>query len=82
MTTLTAAQFARDAILLIACLPLAYYVVAMLAGLRFFFRQREKSPGSFTPEVSVLKPAWILRRMKISEVFACKIIPNTKFYFV
>src|SRR6266481_4639825 len=49
-------QFARDAILLIACLPLAYYVVATLAGLRFFLRQREKSPGSFTPEVSVLKP--------------------------
>jgi ceramide glucosyltransferase len=62
VTTLTAAsshfamQFARDAILLIACLPLAYYVVATLAGLRFFVRQREKSPGSFTPEVSVLKP--------------------------
>ena len=62
MTTLTAAsshfamQFARDAILLIACLPLAYYLVATLAGLRFVLRQREKSPGSFTPEVSVLKP--------------------------
>ena len=62
MTTLTAAsshvavQFARDVILLIACLPLAYYLVAMLAGWRFFFRQREKGPGSFTPEVSVLKP--------------------------
>jgi ceramide glucosyltransferase len=62
VTTLTAAssyfamQFARDAILLIACLPLAYYVVATLAGLRFFLRQREKSSGNFTPEVSVLKP--------------------------
>ena len=62
MTTLTAASshfamhFARDAILLIACLPLAYYLVATLAGLRFVLRQREKSPGSFTPEVSVLKP--------------------------
>jgi len=62
VTTLTAAsshfalQFARDAILLIACLPLAYYLVATLAGWRFVLRQREKSPGSFTPEVSVLKP--------------------------
>jgi ceramide glucosyltransferase len=62
VTTLTAAsshfalQFARDAILLIACLPLAYYLVATLAGLRFVLRQCEKSPGSFMPEVSVLKP--------------------------
>jgi len=62
VTTLTAAsghfamQFARDAILLIACLPLAYYVVATLVGLRFFSRDCRKSPGSFTPEMSVLKP--------------------------
>jgi ceramide glucosyltransferase len=62
VTTLAAAsghfalQFARDAILLISCLPLAYYLVATLAGLRFVLRQRGKSPGSFTPEVSLLKP--------------------------
>jgi ceramide glucosyltransferase len=51
-----AAQFGRDAILLIACVPLAYYLVATLAALRFFSRGQTKTSGSYTPPVSVLKP--------------------------
>jgi len=32
----SALWYARDAILLIACVPLVYYVVATLAAVRFF----------------------------------------------
>jgi ceramide glucosyltransferase len=46
----------RAAVLLIACVPLAYYVVATLAAVRFFSRERKKTLGSYTPAVSVLKP--------------------------
>src|SRR5438477_10367188 len=46
----------RDAIVLIACGPLAYYAVATLATARFFWRERKKRLGSYTPPVSVLKP--------------------------
>jgi ceramide glucosyltransferase len=46
----------RAAVLLIACVPLAYYVVATLAAVRFFSRERKKALGSYTPPVSVLKP--------------------------
>jgi ceramide glucosyltransferase len=52
----SALQYARDLILLIACVPLAYYVVAMLAAVRFFSRERGKTLGSYTPKVSILKP--------------------------
>jgi ceramide glucosyltransferase len=52
----SALQYARDAILLIACLPLAYYVVATLAAVRFFSSERKKTLGSYTPPVSILKP--------------------------
>lgn len=52
----SALQYARDAILLIACAPLAYYVVATVAALRFFSRERQKMSGAYTPPVSVLKP--------------------------
>ncbi len=51
-----AAQFGRDAILLIACVPLVYYVVATLAAVRFFSREHTKTSGWYTPPVSVLKP--------------------------
>lgn len=46
----------RLAILLIALAPLAYYVVAILAAIRFFKRERKKQLPHFTPPVSVLKP--------------------------
>jgi ceramide glucosyltransferase len=52
----SALQYARDLILLIGCVPLAYYVVATLAAVRFFSRERRKTLGSYTPKVSILKP--------------------------
>jgi ceramide glucosyltransferase len=52
----SALRYARDAILLIACVPLAYYLVATLAAVRFFSSERKKTLGSYTPAVSVLKP--------------------------
>jgi ceramide glucosyltransferase len=52
----SALWYARDAILLIACVPLVYYVVATLAAVRFFSSERKKTLGSYTPPVSVLKP--------------------------
>jgi len=42
--------------MLIACLPLAYYLVATLAAMRFFGRERKKVLGSYKPPVSILKP--------------------------
>jgi len=46
----------RVVILLLAIAPLAYYLVAILAALRFFRRERSKPLPDFTPPVSVLKP--------------------------
>ena len=46
----------RAAILLLAIAPLAYYVAAILAALRFFRRERAKTLPDFTPPVSILKP--------------------------
>lgn len=46
----------RTAILLMALAPLAYYVVAILAAIRFFNRERRKPLPDFMPSVSVLKP--------------------------
>jgi len=51
----------RDAILLIALAPLAYYIVATIAALRFLRRNPKISststpPKNFTPPVSLLKP--------------------------
>lgn len=39
----------------LALAPLGYYVLAILAALRFF-RNRPSSPADFTPPVSILKP--------------------------
>ena len=47
---------ARDLILLLACAQLAYYLIAILATLRFLLRERRNGRGTFTPPVSVLKP--------------------------
>ncbi len=51
----------RDAILLIALAPLAYYIVATIAALRFLRRNPKNQSGTastknFTPPVSLLKP--------------------------
>jgi ceramide glucosyltransferase len=49
-------NFWREVVLLITCVPMVYYVVATLAAVRFFSKERAKAPGSYTPPVSVLKP--------------------------
>lgn len=46
----------RDAVLVVAVAPLAYYVTAILAALRFFRRERARALPSYTPPVSLLKP--------------------------
>jgi ceramide glucosyltransferase len=43
-------------LLLVACVPLAFYLFAILAALRFFSRERKKVLGSYMPPVSILKP--------------------------
>ena len=46
----------RDAVLLLALVPLVYYVLATLAARLFFGRQRARQLTNYTPPVSVLKP--------------------------
>ena len=46
----------RDAVLLLAAAPLVYYILATLAALRFFRRERERKHPDFAPPVSLLKP--------------------------
>jgi len=46
----------RPAVLLVAAAPLAYYVTAILAALRFFPRERARVPPNYAPPVSLLKP--------------------------
>jgi ceramide glucosyltransferase len=46
----------RVVVLLLALAPLAYYIVAILAALRFFVRERKKQLQEFWPPVSILKP--------------------------
>lgn len=46
----------RSVLLLAAIVPLGYYVVAILATIRFFRRERRKPRSDFTPPVSILKP--------------------------
>jgi ceramide glucosyltransferase len=45
----------REALLLLALAPFVYYIVAIVAGERFF-RSRNSTPSGFTPPVSILKP--------------------------
>jgi ceramide glucosyltransferase len=47
---------AREVFLLFALAPLAYYVTASAAALRFFRRERKRGLPDFTPPVSLLKP--------------------------
>jgi ceramide glucosyltransferase len=46
----------RYAVLLLAAAPLLYYVLAMVAALRFFKGERARVLQDFTPPVSILKP--------------------------
>ena len=46
----------RTLLLVVAALPLAYYVISSIAAWRFFRRERVRQPALFTPPVSLLKP--------------------------
>jgi ceramide glucosyltransferase len=46
----------RLTVLLVAAAPLAYYVTAILAALRFFPRERARVLPNYAPPVSLLKP--------------------------
>jgi ceramide glucosyltransferase len=46
----------RDAVLLLAAAPLAYYIAATFAAWRFFRRARRHRLRNYTPGVSLLKP--------------------------
>jgi len=46
----------RDAVLLLAAAPLVYYMLATVAALRFFRRERARKLLNYTPPVSLLKP--------------------------
>ncbi len=46
----------RALVLVLAALPLVYYMAATLAAWRFFTRERARKPANYTPPVSVLKP--------------------------
>jgi len=46
----------RGATLVLACLPLLYYLVATAAAVRFFARARRRKPGAYAPPASILKP--------------------------
>ena len=46
----------RVALLVVAAAPLVYYVMAIIAALRFFRRERSRERVNFTPPVSLLKP--------------------------
>ncbi|HWY07129.1 MAG TPA: bacteriohopanetetrol glucosamine biosynthesis glycosyltransferase HpnI [Candidatus Acidoferrales bacterium] len=46
----------RTSVLVLAGAPLAYYVVAIFATLRFFRRERARRLTEFAPPVSLLKP--------------------------
>jgi ceramide glucosyltransferase len=46
----------RASLLVLAAAPLAYYLVAIFAALRFFLRQRARQLPEFAPPVSLLKP--------------------------
>ena len=58
VTTITIAGLPlwRALVCIIAFAPLAYYVVAIIATIRFFGRERRKLLAAYTPPVSVLKP--------------------------
>lgn len=46
----------RDALLLLAAFPSVYYLLAILAALRFFGPQRRQTTAEYSPPASLLKP--------------------------
>jgi ceramide glucosyltransferase len=46
----------RDAVLVVAVAPLAYYITAIIAAVRFFRRERARPLPCYTPSISLLKP--------------------------
>ncbi len=46
----------RISVLVLALAPFAFYIVATIAALRFFPRERARKLPDFTPPVSILKP--------------------------
>src|SRR6266404_3082362 len=46
----------RFFVLVLAATPLAYYIAATIAALRFFLRERGREIASYAPAVSLLKP--------------------------
>jgi ceramide glucosyltransferase len=46
----------RDFLLLLAAFPLVYYVLSILAALRFFSPRREETRAEYSPPASLLKP--------------------------
>ena len=53
---MTHISIGRAVVLLMAIAPLAYYVVAIAAAIRFFRRERAKMVPEYRPPVSILKP--------------------------
>jgi ceramide glucosyltransferase len=52
----------RDALLSLALASFAYYLVAILAALRFFSRRDDELPAVHAPPISILKPIYGLDR--------------------
>src|SRR5437773_11750698 len=46
----------RDAVLVLAAAPLAYYALGTLVALRFFRRERARTRPNYTSPASILKP--------------------------
>lgn len=46
----------REVLLLMAAAPLVYYILAILAALRFFSRSQPHTKADYTPPASLLKP--------------------------
>ena len=46
----------RDTILLLVAAPFVYYLIAILAALRFFGQQQKQTREEYSPPVSLLKP--------------------------
>jgi ceramide glucosyltransferase len=46
----------REVVLLVAAAPLVYYILAILAAVRFFGRNQAQTRADYTPPVSLLKP--------------------------
>jgi ceramide glucosyltransferase len=58
----TASGAIRAALLIVALVPFAYYIIAIVAALRFFSKRAAAPPADFTPPLSILKPIYGLDR--------------------